>query len=318
MKRWCICWLLAAALLRTAAPDVRAAVLSAMPGERVECRAVFQVRGGGEYVARSRLSDGVELRDVAALRCDGERINASFYTTVERREAGEKQFEIHFAAGWAEAKEVDLEINYSVSLNDRAGTGELANRCAVELLTADGRPLCEEELFVSTGAFSLYRAVELPDSARRSNPLYGAGFSLYRDRERTRRMTFAESRSGEYTACAGDGCRHTRHTCLLKTPPNGTIRLQGLPAGTYYLQETRPPQGYGVTADALEIRIGEDGSVTSGGTRMPEGMIPLVERPRTEPKTERKKDPLAFYETGCKVLSTVLAALLMARRRLFC
>ena len=163
----------------------------------------------------------------------------------------------------------------------------------------------------------MYRAVSIPEAVKQTNPLSGACFSLYRGRDREERMVFAAGRGGEYTACAGEDCRHSRHTCLLKTPENGTLRLRGLGAGTYYLQETRPPQGCAVSADMLEITVGENGEITVGGTLAADGVIRLVEQTGSEGKKETESDPLAFYEKGCRVLSAVLAALLMARRQLF-
>ena len=335
MKRWFSFILLAAALSYLAAPSINAAgelpasnmvrrdagswaaVCSAMPGERVDCRAVFYVRGDRGYIARGQFSDGVDLQRVTALRQNGEDINASYYTTIERLDAGKKHFEIHFAPGWSDAKEVCLEIEYAVSLNEQAGTGEQDNRCAVELAAADGSALSGEEAYLHTYAFACYRAMAIPDTIKQSNPLTGACFSLYRDKERTRRVAFAAGRGGVYTACTGENCDHSRHTFLLKTPENGTLRLRGLGAGIYYLQETRAPKGCGVSADSLEIVLSENGTVTAGGVDVPEGMIKLIEPLKAEPKKEEESDPLAFYEKGCKVLSTVMAALLMARKQLF-
>ena len=94
-------------------------------------------------------------------------------------------------------------------------------------------------------------------------------------------------------------------------------RLRGLGAGIYYLQETRAPKGCGISADSLEIVLSENGTVTAGGVDVPEAMIKLIEPLKAEPKKEEESDPLAFYEKGCKVLSTVMAALLIARKQLF-
>ena len=322
MKRL-VCLFLAAAAVFAAALPVRAAsaeaekIRSATPGERVDCRAVFRISGERGYVVRGRFSDGVDLQSVTALSQGGEPVNASFYTILERTEHNSRLFEIHLAPGWAERTETSLEIEYTVSLNDRAGLGERDNRCHIELTDADGTPVTDRETYVRTGAFACYRALAIPDSTKQANPVSGACFSLYRDREGTQRVAFAAGRGGVYTACTGENCRHTRHTCLIKTPENGTLQLRGLGAGTYYLQETRPPQGCTVTADRLEVVLGEDGSVTAGGVDMPEGVVRLIEQKKTETAKAAEDDPLAFYERGCRILSAALGALLMAHRRLF-
>ena len=53
------------------------------------------------------------------------------------------------------------------------------------------------------------------------------------------------------------------------------------------------------------------------GAIVPEGLLRLVERRAAERSQEAESDPLTFYEKGCRILSALLGALLMARRRLF-
>ena len=335
MKRGLLPCLLAAGLLLCGTIPARAAerpacanrvcrnggawaeVCSATSGERIEGRAVFSARGDRGCVVRGSFSEGVELRSVTGLRQNGEPVNASYYTALERGDGADRRFEIHFAPGWASGGETELEIDYAVALNELAGTGERDNRCAVELSAPDGTPLASEEAFLRTFGFSFCRSVSIPDAVRPSNPVSGACFGLYLDPACTRRVTFAAGKNGVYTACTGEGCRHTRHTCLLKTPGSGTVRLCGLGAGTYYLQETRPPQGCAVTASALELVISEDGTIFAAGAIVPEGLLRLVERRAAERSQEAESDPLTFYEKGCRILSALLGALLMARRRLF-
>ncbi len=291
-------------------------VCGAMPGGELRCRAVFAVRGDKSYTARGVFSPGVDCLSVTALRQDGQDINGSYYTVLTRREGGTETFEIHFAAGFA-GEDAQLEIEYTVRLNDRAGTGAGENRCAVELIAADGAVLRGEEAAIDTGGFACFRAVAIPDSARQSNPLSGACLSLYRDRELTERIAFTKQDGAVYVACEAENCPHTRHVCLLKTPENGVVTLRGLPAGTYYLHEVRSPQGYAAAADRVEIVLGADGSVTADGAALPDGTVRIIgQSARETVKKEKESDPLAFYTKGCRVLSSVMAALLLDRRRL--
>ena len=319
MKRSFLLLLTAAALLTLGAPAVHAAGPdeSVMPGESVDCRAVFAAFGESGYVIRSFFSEGVELESVTALRCDGEAVNASYYTTLARSAAGRRSFEIHLAPDWNFAGRRRLEVEYTVRLNEKAAVNGSENRCAVLLVASDGTPVSEAETFLRTGSFSCYRAVAIPEAGRQANPLSGACFCLYRDREHTVRVAFSAQSGGVYTACAAESCTHTRHIYLLKTPENGTLCLRGLGEGTYYLREQRPPQGYAVTADSLEIVLDGEGRVTAGGVETPDGVVRLIEQGRAAPKTVRERDPLSFYEKGCRVLSAVLGTLVMARRRLF-
>lgn len=47
---------------------------------------------------------------------------------------------------------------------------------------------------------------------------------------------------------------------------NGRIDIEGLKAGTYYLKETKAPDGYNLLKEIQIIEIGEDGSIKLNGT----------------------------------------------------
>ena len=108
--------------------------------------------------------------------------------------------------------------------------------------------------------------------------LPSACFRLYYDAAAREPVAFREN-GGEYLACAL-GCGHTRHTYILRTAEDGYVRMAGLPAGTYYLQESRPPSGYCCAAD----------------------MLP-------ENKT------LTFYRRGCGVMAMLFTTVLCGKRR---
>ena len=46
---------------------------------------------------------------------------------------------------------------------------------------------------------------------------------------------------------------------------NGRIDIEGLKAGTYYLKETKAPDGYNLLKTIQKIEIGEDGSIKLNG-----------------------------------------------------
>lgn len=46
----------------------------------------------------------------------------------------------------------------------------------------------------------------------------------------------------------------------MTTPANGQLVIMGLEAGTYYLKETKAPEGYNILPTAKEVKVGPDGS----------------------------------------------------------
>jgi len=288
-------------------------VCSATPGETVECRCEARLEGGREYTLRSRMSRGVEFCGLTTLRVNGSDVNSAFYTLLPR--AG--TFELHLAARFSSAARALVELEYTVRLNGYAVSRPEVNTCAVEILAGDDLLPSGESAGIETWALSVFRGVAVSESGRQANPLPGACFSLYRDAGMSGRVAFADKGGHTYLACTGEECGHGRHAFLLRIPEDGTVRLEGLGAGTYYLQEERTPQGYRAMASALEIVISPEGEITAGGVPARDGVMELIEPAPTSAAEKKEPDPLAFYTNGCRIFAAGLAVMLLERRRLF-
>lgn len=94
-----------------------------------------------------------------------------------------------------------------------------------------------------------------------STPLEGARFILSTDstcNDDTKNLKFSLNESGKYRF-------NTLGTATLKSQSNGYIYIEGLKAGTYYLKETKAPDGYNLLKTIQKIEIGEDGSIKLNG-----------------------------------------------------
>ena len=170
---------------------------------------------------------------------------------------------------------------------------------------------------ITSCGFDLYRGVAVQGAEKQSNPLPGTCYCLYRDRELRERVAFIAGENGKFTVCAADCCGHTRHAYLLRTGENGTLHIQGLSQGRYYLLESRTPEGHGSLADGTEITVGEEGEIVAGGVPLTDGRLALVERLAGNEEKVAEKDPLAFYVYGSRVLSVLLTAMVAGRKFLF-
>lgn len=92
-------------------------------------------------------------------------------------------------------------------------------------------------------------------------PLEGARFILSTDstcNDDTKNLKFSLNESGKYRF-------NTLGTATLKSQSNGYIYIEGLKAGTYYLKETKAPDGYNLLKTIQKIEIGEYGSIKLNG-----------------------------------------------------
>lgn len=94
--------------------------------------------------------------------------------------------------------------------------------------------------------------------------LAGAEFMLSTDpncTDESKTLEFTLNNVTNKYRFAADGGKAT-----LTSLDNGRIDIEGLKAGTYYLKETKAPDGYNLLKKIQKIEIGEDGSIKLNGT----------------------------------------------------
>ncbi len=286
---------------------------SALPWETVICRGIVELAGDGEQILRCRLDEGLDFGTVISVACGGEAVNASFYTIVTARLEDESAFVLHLSAGAGRKGDL-LEIRYTVRLNDRSSIGGSGNRFRIELSDGKGRTRTGKEGAVFSWSIQVCCGVLIPETPGQSNPVSGACLCLYKDPELRQRVGFTVRRNDEYLACLDDGCPHTRHTYVMRTPGNGTFLLEGLEAGTYYLRETRPPDGMTAAAETAEVTVTEEGAVFTSGVLCENGVVRILHTTGTARKTKRRRSLLDWYRIGSRIIAAVLAVLVATRR----
>lgn len=93
--------------------------------------------------------------------------------------------------------------------------------------------------------------------------LAGAEFKLYTDpqcNDDNKALKFEKNTSGVYRYNAAST------NATLTSLDTGMINIEGIKEGTYYLKETKAPEGYNLLKDAKMIVIDADGKITMNGT----------------------------------------------------
>lgn len=92
-----------------------------------------------------------------------------------------------------------------------------------------------------------------------SKPLAGAKFKLYTDsncNDESTALKFSLNNNNKYRYDSTNG-----KTVLTSLETTGRIDIEGLKAGTYYLKETKAPEGYNLLKTIQKIEILADGSI---------------------------------------------------------
>ncbi len=112
------------------------------------------------------------------------------------------------------------------------GSGKKTSEVVKVALDANGNPVYEKTVTSEISSSSTYQS-----------PLEGAEFRLYTD----------ENATVEYVPKNPDGSAGT--AVLFTTDADGRMTISGLDAGTYYLKETKAPQGFIKDQTAHKIEI---------------------------------------------------------------
>ena len=283
---------------------------SAMPGEALHFRASLTLRAGESWTVRSVFSPGVEFLSLTAVLADGESVNASYYTLITGARSPENAFTLHLSDRFSARESACLTVEWTARLGDGFVTGAEGNAVSLMAESVSGRTVTSSSATVFSYGFSVFRGVRFANARVADHPLPSACFRLYYDAAAREPVAFREC-GDAYLACALD-CGHIRHTYILRTAESGRLKIGGLPAGTYYLQETRPPSGYGCAADALRVTLTEDGTLETDAPEVSGSTLLLLE---TAQETLPEDKTLTFYRRGCGVMAMLFTTVLCGKRR---
>ena len=190
--------------------------------------------------------------------------NANY--TITEAEAG-NGFEIQFKYdNLKDTVDTDTYVHvvYTATLNEDAFTTDvLGNKAYVGVNTnpydKGSYEKTEVEKEVYTYGFTVTKVGE------NDEPLPGAEFKLYSDEKCTDEIKFVDKKNGVYTKATEEQIKAgTDITTTLVTNGDGQIQIQGLACGSYYLKETKAPDGYVLPSDVIKITL-VDNKDTQGG-----------------------------------------------------
>lgn len=133
------------------------------------------------------------------------------------------------------ASPVDVEVTYSATVLDAAASADPANKNNQNSVTSDWD---SEGDNTTTKVYNMgFTKVDGTDATK---TLAGAKFELYSDKDCEVSVNVKETDiKGVYTVTTESG-----FTNEVVTPEGGKVVIMGLKEGTYYLKETKAPDGY--------------------------------------------------------------------------
>ena len=149
-----------------------------------------------------------------------------------------------------------ITVTYTAHLNDKAyvntGSGSTENKNSVQLQYSNNpRPgeywgtTPKSEVYVYTYQLNNTKRAEKEDGT----PLPGAVFQLYSDKDCTQEVKLYKVGNIYFPIKDATGKKPVE----MESASNGQFNVKGLDAGTYYLRETKTPDGYSACPDTTIV-----------------------------------------------------------------
>lgn len=256
-------------------------------------------------------------------------IDLSKYTIDTKNLETQNYFEVNIHDVKAYAKDAGFDLNdgatitftYTAHLNDKAyvntGSGSTENKNSVQLQYSNNpRPgeywgtTPKSEVYVFTYQLNNTKLAENEHGA----PLPGAGFRLYSDKACTQEVKLYQKDNFYFPI--KDATDKDKNPVLMISGQDGQFNVKGLDAGTYYLKEITPPDGYSA-CKVIPVTIKADHSrndqVNLEGSNLTNDIVNIKAGGITLPSTGGIGTTL-FYVVGGGLMVAAIVLLVTKKR----
>lgn len=236
---------------------------SAEIGDTVEFKTTITAKAGAEsYVLHDVMSKGLTLNaDSIKVQVGGSDLDAANYTVKTTGLTDDCDFEIEFAQSYLDTITADTSIvvTYTAVVNENAEVFNVPNTNKTQLkFGADHR---DETTWDETKTYT-YR-VDVVKTDGDNKVLDGAEFKLYDAKTGGNEIPLVKVSNGVYRFA-----KNGEQGVGTITTVNGQLEIKGFDANTtYWLEETKAPEGYNKLAGRVEIAVKDaniDATVSGG------------------------------------------------------
>lgn len=282
---------------------------TAQIGDTVNFKTTITIKPGAQdYVLHDEMSEGLTLDpDSIALTLDGMPLNEEYYDVLTLNLDDGCDFHITFAQFYLDTITEDTEVvvTYSAILNEKAVISNDANTNKTKLDYSENNETTWDETKTYTFLFDIVKTGE--DNII----LDGAKFKLYDSETGGNEIPVVQISDGVYRlAKAGeDGVEMETY--------NGQIEVRGLDANTtYWLQETKAPNGYNKLPGRVEVKIeGNNLNATVENGTWVDGGVHVVNKTGSLLPSTGGMGTTLFYIGGGALVVLAIVLLVIKKRR---
>ena len=287
---------------------------SAEIGDTVEFRTTITAKEGAEsYVLHDVMSEGLTLNaNSIKVQVGGSDLAAANYTVKTTGLTDDCTFEIEFAQSYLDTitENTDIVVTYKAVVNEKAAVYPSANPNKTQL--EYGNAAKPEDRFTPPSETETYTyKVDVVKTDGSNKVLDGAEFKLYDAKKDGNEIPLVMVSDGVYRF-AKDG----EPAVGTITTVNGQLEIKGFDANTtYWLEETKAPEGYNKLAGRVEIAVKDaniDATVDGGIWHEGDGGVHIVNKTGSELPSTGGIGTAIFYALGGAL---VLGAIVFLSRK---
>ena len=248
------------------APSVDKEVTDADPdtaevGDTVNYEITITAQPGAEnYVLHDEMSEGLTLNKHIEVKVGENSLTEDTDYSITYGAEDGCDFEISFTKSYLDSIKAatEITITYSAVLNENAATEEI-NPETNEAILKYGEKNNVETIPAETKTYTY--SFDFLKTDEENTPLTGAEFELYDVAEDGDPISLVEIQKGVYRL-ATDGDKTV--TTTIAVDNDGEATIMGLAGKTYWLQETKAPDGYNKLTTRQEVTFIEEEDPASG------------------------------------------------------
>lgn len=243
-------------------------------GDKVYFKTTITTQPGAQnYVLHDKMTEGLTFDKNSvnvSLHKNATNTNQDLFMTTDysvettnlERTDPKCTFHINFTKELCDRLEANdtITVAYSATLNDKAVIGNNENTNTNKTLLSYGDSQKTTEVTTNTKTFKMdvFKYTENRNDKTKKDGLAGAVFTLRKEGE-TNTINFEKETTDETN---GDVYRVAKtDDANITTNKSGKFTIKGLGAGTYYLTETKQPDGYNKLAKPVKVEIKDNGEI---------------------------------------------------------
>lgn len=240
---------------------------SASIGDTVNFKTTITAQPGAQnYVLHDKMNDGLTFNNTVEVKKGESTVATSYYTLKTSDFNDDCTFEIVFGQTFCDdlQKDEKITVTYSAVLNKKAKIGNVdknMNETWLKYGENNNLETTHPTTYTKTFEMNVFKFYEDKNNSNAEKGLPGATFKLTKDSKDANNITFVKTYNETATNDVYRVAKTGETVTTITSPKSGKFTIQGLGSGTYFLTETKQPDGYNKLAKPVKVEIKDNGEI---------------------------------------------------------